>query len=551
MRSNNTHRSFSTSRSRSRGFAVIEALIAFLVVAFGMMAIGSFQFTLSRASDIAKQRGEATRIAERQLDRLRSFGLRAADNNTGDSLFTFAEEVAVGSSSATETSTLTNTAYGVTTTVSAPTAPVPTQGERFRWIDVAVQWLDRTGATQRIALSSVISDGAPGELGAISTGRSGLPTTLRPKNRNLNIPYPAVNTATCSNGLSGSCSAFIPPPGNTLFVFNNDTGNVVSRCTSNSNSTIVPTENMTFTGLTCTPFSVEAYVLSGYIRFKTGTGSATRLNIANPLGFTVSTADGGATRALIATDPSQAPSATTSPVLITSSSTGYAPSAYECYAQRQLTVRRQSNATAGQTDIRNIPDLGSATVIPSGFTDQAAPRHIAYVCVVTPVDHDSNVSTPGIWSGAVTFNPRGGWIFRTGNNRTLGAPANDSVGAATGDARLCRFTSDYNYNGEISNGEHPLYYRQVTGTLDNQNYLVVDGEDECPGDDRITPEANNPTADDYIDTNAVEHQPAPELSYRCATITGNNTVRCATADRTWLREAALPTTVPLSQIPME
>jgi type II secretory pathway pseudopilin PulG len=530
--------SFARPAGRERGFAVVEALVAFLVVAFGMMAIASFQFTLSRTSDVARQRNEATRIAQQEIDRLRSFGQRAADGNTGDDRLTYSEEVGVGAATRTENSALTNTSYEITRTVSAPPAPVPTQGERFRWIDVAVQWLDRTGATQRIALSTVISDGAPGELGFLTTGRNGVPTTLRPKNRNINIPYPAVNLA------GGQTSAFIPPPGNTLFVFNNESGNVLQRCTSVS--TIVLTENMTTSGLTCTTFTTQAYVLSGYIRFKTGNGGnsdATRLTIADPLSLT------DATRALVATDPAQAPSATTSPVLITSTNTGHAPSAYECYAQRQLTVRLSGQNVQGQTDIRNIPDEGSNTVVPSGFTDQNAPRHIAYMCIVTPADHDGNPNTPPTWSGFVSFNPRGGWIFSTsGGSRTLGQPVNN-LGEATGKARLCRFTSDYNGNNEISNGEHPLNYRQVTGTLDNQNYLVVDGEDECPGDDAITPTANNPTADDYVDTNTVEHQPSGEFSFRCATITG--TVRCNTSDRTWLREAALPTANPLSQIPME
>ena len=52
---------------RHGGFALIEALIALLVVAFGMLAIGAFHFTLSRASDVAKQRTEATRIAQSEI----------------------------------------------------------------------------------------------------------------------------------------------------------------------------------------------------------------------------------------------------------------------------------------------------------------------------------------------------------------------------------------------------------------------------------------------------------------------------------------------------
>ncbi|NJK42622.1 MAG: hypothetical protein HC937_02765 [Aquincola sp.] len=43
---------------RQSGFALLEALVAMLVMAFGMLAIASFQMNLSRSSDLAKQRAE-------------------------------------------------------------------------------------------------------------------------------------------------------------------------------------------------------------------------------------------------------------------------------------------------------------------------------------------------------------------------------------------------------------------------------------------------------------------------------------------------------------
>jgi Tfp pilus assembly protein PilV len=620
LKNHPTNQSRSPAKRHAHGFALIEALVAFLVVAFGMMAITAFQYTLSRSSDVAKQRNEATRIAQREIERLRSFGQRRTDGNLTDANYTYVDDVVTMASPQTVAGLTTNTSYTMMLTVGVPN-PAPPAGDHYRWLNVVVGWSDRTGAAQSVQLASIISDGAPSDLRGLGNGR-GVPSALRPKNRNINIPYPAVNltTASCPQGVA-ACSAFVPPPGSAIFTFNNDTGNVTQVCrptaytvtgisrsgttatalasnhpfTTGMQVTIVGANpagyngeftvtgavtgvSFTYTvannlaspatltaatatravvlaegmdlaslqGVTCTSFATSAYVLSGYIRFKTGNQDATRSSIADPLGLT------DATRALVATNVSQAPSATTSPVLITSTNTGYAPTAYECYAQRQITVRRNANATTGTTDILNIADLGNATVIPTDFTDQNAPRFVSYMCIVTPSDHDNDANTPPIWSGEVTLNPLG-WTFATGNNLTLGAPANDGVGAATGSARLCRFTSDYNGNGAISNGEHPRYYRQVSGALDNQNYLVVDGEDDCPGDVAINPQANNPTADDYIDTNTVRHQPSAsaELSFRCASISGNNTVRCATNDRTWLLEAAEPTTVPLRSIPME
>jgi Tfp pilus assembly protein PilV len=83
-------------RGRHGGFALIEALISLLVVAFGMLAIGAFHFTLSRAADVAKQRTEATRIAQSEIDRARSFVSRGSDGTPGDWRLTYTEDLAVG-----------------------------------------------------------------------------------------------------------------------------------------------------------------------------------------------------------------------------------------------------------------------------------------------------------------------------------------------------------------------------------------------------------------------------------------------------------------------
>ena len=61
-------------RSTARGFTLIEALIALLVLSFGMLAIAGFQVTLTRNSDLAKQRTEATRLAQQKVESLRSYG---------------------------------------------------------------------------------------------------------------------------------------------------------------------------------------------------------------------------------------------------------------------------------------------------------------------------------------------------------------------------------------------------------------------------------------------------------------------------------------------
>jgi Tfp pilus assembly protein PilV len=558
-------------RGRHGGFALIEALISLLVVAFGMLAIGAFHFTLSRASDVAKQRTEATRIAQSDIDRARSFVSRGADGTPGDWRLTYTEDLAAGTFNLADiTGSMTNTTFRRQMVISQPTLPVPAGGESYRC--VTVLWADRTGVDQSVSLSTAVSDGESSSLGSLASGGSAA-TTLRPRNRNINVPYPAVNLA------GGVTSAFAPPPGTTIFVFDNNTGEVSQFCRptpyaisaitgagTTATATTAVTHpfttgtvlsivgatpagyngQVTVTGvapgisfdytvasglaspatlsgatatrvvtLTCTTYSTPAYLVSGYVRFKTQGAAATAANIDDPNELR------DATRPLVDTVYDSATDTFTSqPVTITSTSTGHAPAAYECYAQRQLTVRNNNPPSGSPSDIT----IAEGAPVPSGYSSTNVPRFIAYTCVVTPAAGP----TPPIWSGEVTLNPAAGWTF--GESGTLDA--------TTGTGRLCRFSSDYNRNGTLSNSEHPRFYRQVRGTLDNQNYLVVNGGDSCPTD-----VASDPASGNYIDTNAPQHQPNPVLSFRCLT------TACNGANRDTNFETS-PTN-PAAAIPME
>ena len=55
-------------RARNGGFALIEAMVAMLVMAFGMLSLVGMQSMLSRNADTAKQRTEAQRLAEEKLE---------------------------------------------------------------------------------------------------------------------------------------------------------------------------------------------------------------------------------------------------------------------------------------------------------------------------------------------------------------------------------------------------------------------------------------------------------------------------------------------------
>ena len=458
------HNTRYAAKRNSGGFAILEALVGLLVLAFGMVALAAFQSTLSLQSDIAKQRSEATRLAQRQIDRLRAFNQREADGTPGGTSLTYVEDV-VTPADFTVTSGNTNTTFTVSTAVTVPT------GDHYRWLRVAVNWLDRTGATRDVVMNTVVSDGDPGDLGALGVGRT-KSTTLRPKNRNINIPYPAVTLS------GGQLSAFIPPPGNVAFVFDNVTGEVVNRCT---NLSVALTEGINLVGdntiATCDA-TFRGYLLSGYVRFKTSGAAPTAANIDDPSDLT------DPTLPLIATssDGTTATGPTVNPLVFDASATGtgIAPIRWECYSQRQLTVR---NNSAGLE-----LSIADGATVPTGYSDSGAPRFIAYTCIVTPLD-DGDPLTLNKWSGEVKLVP------------TTGTGAWD-VETISGLYRVCRATGDYNRNGSLSNHEHPRYYRHVTGALDNQNYLVIKRSDSCPTDVN-----SSPLAGDFVNTNTAMHQP--------------------------------------------
>ncbi len=471
---------------RQAGFSLIEALVALLVVAFGMLGIASFQYTLSRSSDTAKQRTEATRIAQKELDRLRSFSQRQGDGNTTDERFTYVEDLRSTASAQAVVGLATNTTYNLEREVfvqrldSAAFDQVLAAGatpanDKFRLVNVVVSWEDRAGQRQEVRLASSISDGDPSALAGLGVTRRVL-TTLRPNNRKVSAPFPTINLA---GGLAGS-SAFAAPSGNAVFAVDNLTGRVTQRCTGAP--ALIEGIDLVASGATCV--TIDAYLLSGYVRFKITGDPATASNISNPDDLVDEPLPLLATVFSTATPPA----ITQQPVAIEASATGNAPSMYECYSQIQFTAR----STIGGPDLT----LVEGAPLPTGYIGTGVPHFTAYACIVTPIDHDSVASTPRIWSGEVRFLPSG-WTF--GSSSTLGPTG--------GTGRLCRFSSDYNGSGTLANSEHPLYYRHVTGSLENQNYLVVNGRDDCPADVAADPATGN-----FVDTNTERHQPSPELS---------------------------------------
>jgi Tfp pilus assembly protein PilV len=210
-----------------RGVSLVEALVALAVMAFGMLGLVGMQATMRSNSDIAKQRSEAVRLAQANIEAGRTYTLMAdydalvnSSGNTDGANATFAWRVDVPASQA---------------------------SPALKTLIATASWTDRLGVTQSVQLQTHLA-GTPPELGAaLGTPAAGGPTH-KPLGRNPAIPPGAVDQG------DGS-SRFEPPgtnpPNSAGWVFDNTTGFIVKLC------------DATYTSCT----TANLLLLSGYVRF--------------------------------------------------------------------------------------------------------------------------------------------------------------------------------------------------------------------------------------------------------------------------------------------
>lgn len=253
-------------RRRGRGVSLIEALVALAVMAFGMLGVVGMQATLRNSSDQSKQRSEALRLAQEEMERLRVFG-QLTGAPTGEHDYT---KVVAAAASSVVSSTTVGYAGNATFMRSVDVVDHPASSSaaasapRMKTVTVKVTWQDRdfdasqaTRDTRSISLNSVIAELNP----ELSAGL-GLPTNRsapqRPGGRHVSIPLSAVP------GSQPGTSVFTPPGGTGVtWVFNNATGEIAERCINGSCS------------------SLRGLLLTGYVRFATG-GAPTAAEAENP-----------------------------------------------------------------------------------------------------------------------------------------------------------------------------------------------------------------------------------------------------------------------------
>lgn len=240
---------FHSTRRQSGGVSLIEALVALAVMAFGLLGVVGMQSTMRTGADISRQRSEAVRIAQEEMERLRNFGvLRVSDAASGQLAF---DEI-VSATAASAAASDANTTFVLERLV--PNAAASDAMALVRQVRVIVAWADRAASApnQRVELSSAIA-GLPPEMSGLHAMRTDRSPLGQFKGRNAAIPRVHIS----DNG--DGTSTFSPPGlGGITWKFNNASALIYEVCTAPPTSTCTPTER---------------WLLSGFVAFATGTSA--------------------------------------------------------------------------------------------------------------------------------------------------------------------------------------------------------------------------------------------------------------------------------------
>ena len=259
-------------RRSQHGIGLLEALIALLVLSLGMLAVSRLQTHLRLGSDTARQRAEAVRIGQEDIEALRAFPALAASGAARS----YAGITSVTFNADTSTDPASPTRYTVSRQIEAAGALAA------KTAAVTVSWSDRAGDAQKVVLNSVIAAHDPAYAGALGIA----PVGVHARGAAARSSHVPLNARDLGNG----SSVFKPLAAGTIaYVFDNTSGRVSARCSGID--PLTATRELGLAQLTnCT--SISAQMLSGSVRFSQasppdaarGNDAATAFNVA--LGLT-------------------------------------------------------------------------------------------------------------------------------------------------------------------------------------------------------------------------------------------------------------------------
>ncbi len=517
-------------KQRQLGVGIVEALVSLLVLALGMMSFVALQARLRQDSDVAKQRAEAVRIAEEDLENFRAFGTLTSDGTVSNN-FAY-DNVHAGAPlrtvSADDVTTQTNTVFTVARALIDAPMVAGISDAPVKNLAVTVSWTDRTSTTQSVTLRTVISRSDPAVAAALALAPTGS-LVRAPAGRPIQVPIAATNLGDGTSVVKPFASA------SAAYVFSNDSGLVTRKCTGLAGNTVsanLTGESLSAAGVSC--IAVSAYLLSGFVRTLLSDSSlASDPNDSAPGGLTMrvdfdntpppANAQGRLSQLAVTHWP-----AVNGGVGLTIGTGSATHTPAECHAEPMQMVRYATPVSVTQVIGGSLATATSTTVtamIPQSVTSitpgNVAPwvgiaaadadlkivdpqatgeRFVAYACLVYPIDLDLDGKSVPAYSARVTVWPTAGWV----------------LGTANGGYKVCRYSADYNHNGgvraesggtvsRIDNQEHPYAYLNANGNLSNQNFLIVQGQRACPSTGGV--EVDGQHGANYTAESTVTHQP--------------------------------------------
>jgi hypothetical protein len=253
-----------------RGVSLVEALVSLAVMSFGMLGVVGVQATLRYNSEVSKQRSEAVRIAQEEMESLRSFVQQGVDASGVRRAYADLQD---GSATRTFSAALTtNTSFNIERNVADG-------NNGFKSVRVRVLWSDRNGNAESVTLASQIAS-----LGLDSTAdllrRETISQPDSPVgNRHVSIPAEALTLQA-----DGTRSVFKPPQdgtnsGTVAWIFNNTTGLIVGVCDVASDTTAAQLQS---SDLSRCSSNANRHLLSGTVRFSTGQSEPKPADAENP-----------------------------------------------------------------------------------------------------------------------------------------------------------------------------------------------------------------------------------------------------------------------------
>ena len=230
---------------RQRGATLVEALVAFLVLSLGILIVSRVHAHLRLHADIARQRAEAVRLAQQDIEAFRSFAVLhgVASAPSYDALGSLTQALVLPAGHAA------NTDYTLDRRVDGAAG--------FKSARVAVQWNDTAGEPQHATLDTVVARADPALAAA------------------LTVPHPALRGAFGrapfipleAKDLGDGRSVFKPNESGTVaWVFDNATGVLTAECTL---ATTLFTQHIAAADLAACA-AATGVVLDGAVRFAAG-----------------------------------------------------------------------------------------------------------------------------------------------------------------------------------------------------------------------------------------------------------------------------------------